>query len=113
MKSLPPERDLATRKLLLQQRSAVLRELLALQLERTVEPMFSAADKLNEGGRWVRKHPALMGVLGAALLIWRPRGAMSVLSKGLGLWQTWLRIRPLVEKWLSRAEASRETGPGA
>jgi hypothetical protein len=44
MKALPPDMDLATRKLLLQQRSAVLRELLAVQLSQTwqrMEPVVS------------------------------------------------------------------------
>ncbi|HET8870241.1 MAG TPA: YqjK family protein [Aquabacterium sp.] len=113
MKGLPAEQDLATRKLLLQQRSAVLRELLTLQLERTVEPMFSAADKMQEGGRWVRKHPVWVGLLGAVLLVWRPRGALNMLSKGVGLWQTWLRIQPVVEKWLTRAQPQEKPDAGA
>lgn len=112
MTPLPPEADLRTRKLLLQQRSAVLREVLAVQLERTLAPVNQAANKAQEGGRWLRQHPLLVGVAAAALLVWRPQGAVSLLSRGWGLWKTWQRVAPLVSRWMARAE-DRQTSSEA
>lgn len=113
MKPLPPETDLRTRKLLLQQRSAVLREVLAVQLERTLAPVNQVANKAQEGGRWLRKHPILVGVAAAALLVWRPQGAVSLLSRGWGLWKTWQRIAPVVSRWMAQAEARSASGAGS
>lgn len=84
--------ELATRKLLLQQRSAVLRHVLALQVNQTLAPAMRVADQLQSGGRWLRGHPALVVGAAAALLVWRPRAILSMAGRGLWLWQTWQHL---------------------
>lgn len=119
MKALPDDMDLATRKLLLQQRSAVLRELLAVQLAQTIEPVLSGANRVQAGGKWVKRHPAVVVALAVALLVWRPHGVVKAASKGWGLWQTWRRvqplvwplIQPLVQSFLARQAGGAEGAP--
>ncbi|MGE5451631.1 MAG: YqjK family protein [Acidobacteriota bacterium] len=96
MKPLAGQADLATRKLLLQQRSAVLRELLSVQLAQSIEPALTAADRVQAGGKWVKRHPAVVAAVVAALLVWRPAGVVKVAGKGWWLWQTWRRLQPVI-----------------
>ncbi len=84
--------DLATRKLLLQQRSAVLRHVLAMQVNQTLAPALKVADHLQSGGRWLRGHPALVVAAAAALMVWRPRAILSVAGRGWWAWQAWQRL---------------------
>lgn len=84
--------ELATRKLLLQQRSAVLRHVLALQVNQTLAPALRVVDQVQSGGRWLRGHPALVVAAAAALLVWRPRTILRMAGRGWWLWQTWLRL---------------------
>lgn len=120
MKALPPDMDLVTRKLLLQQRSAVLRELLSVQLAQTIEPALSTADRVQAGGQWVKRHPAIVAALAAALLAWRPRGVAKLAGKGWWLWQTWRRlqpviqpiIQPIVAQWMSAAGSPADPAKG-
>lgn len=113
MKALPADTDLATRKLLLQQRSAVLRELLSVQVSQTVAPVLNAADRIQAGGHWMKQHPALLAAVAVGLLAWRPRGALKWAGKGWTLWQTWQRIAPLVSKWMATVAAESDKKPGA
>ncbi len=114
MKALPPDMDLATRKLLLQQRSTVLRELLTVQWAQTIDPVLSAADRVQAGGKWVKRHPSIVAALAAVLLVWRPRGVAKLAGKGWWLWQTWRRLRPLVQpivaQWMAAARSPSEGG---
>lgn len=105
MKTLPPDVDLATRKLLLQQRSAVLRELLAVQLAQTVAPVIHTADRVQVGSKWIKRHPVWVAVAVMGLLVWRPRGALKWAGKAWTLWQTWQRMEPVVSKWMSAMQA--------
>jgi hypothetical protein len=85
--------ELATRKLLLRQRSAVLRHVLAVQVNQTLAPALRVADQVQAGGRWLRGHPALVVAAAAALLVWRPSAILSMVSRGLWLWRQVLRFK--------------------
>ena len=108
MKALPPDIDLATRKLILQQRSAVLRELLAVQLAQTVAPVIQTADRVEAGGKWIKRHPVWIAALALGLMVWRPRGAFKWAGKAWALWQTWQRMAPVVSKWMSAMQTPPE-----
>lgn len=109
MNPLQSESDLATRKLLLQQRSAVLRELLSVQLSQATAPVFEMTDRFQAGGQWVKRHPAWVVGVGVAILAWKPRLMLRLATRGWGVWQTWRRFQPLVSQWFQRAAQASST----
>lgn len=100
--ALPHDEDLATRKLILQQRSAIQRQMLAIQLKRTLGPALQTADRLQAGGAWAKRHPVLVAGVAAALLAWRPRVILGAAGRAWALWQTWQRVQPVVRRLLDR-----------
>lgn len=110
MKPLPPDLDLQTRKLMLQQRSAVLRELLAVQWQQTTGPVRGGLDRAQQVGSWLKGHPWWVGAAVLGLMIWRPKGMVRWMSRGLSAWQAWQHLSPVVERWLKRGAQSRDAG---
>lgn len=92
--------ELALRKRMLQQRSTVLRHTLAIQLSATLTPALGLADRVVSSGQWLRRHPALLVGVAAVLLVWRPKAGISGLlhgaGRGMGLWQAWLKLQPML-----------------
>ena len=105
--SKPPLDDLALRKLMLQQRCAVQREVLAVQVRQTFAPAVRTVAQVKAGGQWVKQHPWLVALAGGLLLAWRPRAAVGLLGRGWGLWQTWRRLRPTVQRMLELARQAQ------
>ena len=101
--------ELALRKLMLQQRSAVLRHTLAIQVGEHIAPALGLADRVVASGRWLSRHPALVVGAAAALLIWRPKsglqGMLRWAGRGLTLWQTWQKLQPMVAQLTQAAQA--------
>ena len=100
MKRLRHE-DLQLRKLMLLQRSAVQRQMLAIQARQIMAPAVRVADRVRAGGQWVRAHPALVAGAAALMLAWRPKAVLGLAARSLGLsrWQTfrtvtWPLLRP-------------------
>jgi hypothetical protein len=93
-----PSDDLAMRKLLLQQRSAVLRQVLAVQVNQTLAPALGVAQRVQAGGQWLRRHPALVVGAAAALLVWQPKGIFRWGRRLIWAWQTWQHIRAAIEQ---------------
>jgi hypothetical protein len=89
--------ELAFRRQLLLQRSAVQREVLAVQVTRLLAPVVDLAHQARAGRRWVGEHPALAaGVavgVGAAVAVWRPGRLLRWVPQALAVWQVWQRIR--------------------
>jgi hypothetical protein len=95
--------EIALRKQVLTQRSAVQRMVLAVQVSQAVAPVVALADQARAGRQWVREHPALATWLavaaGGALVAWRPRhgGRLGLLwrlvPQALRLHQVWQRVR--------------------
>lgn len=86
--------DLAIQRRLLQAESALLRHSLHQQASQLSAPLWSAADKVQAGARWVQAHPVvLVGTAGLALMlaVRRPAMALSCLGKGLAWWLVWLQ----------------------
>lgn len=56
----------------------------------------------------LREHSALGATLGAALLLWRPRGALRWLRSAWLLWMGWRRGRGTLRAWMR--ELARRAG---
>ena len=56
-----------------------------------------AADAALEGAersrRWIARNPIAVGVGVLVFVIWRPKGAFKLVSKGLIGWRTWRALR--------------------
>ncbi|MBH1964328.1 MAG: hypothetical protein I8H77_08340 [Comamonadaceae bacterium] len=94
--------ELAARREQLLLRSAQLREQLAHR-SRVVQPAFRAADKVREGASWVQSNPALIAVVGAALLgaaAARPKAMMGLGLRAWSGWQMFQRVRPVANAFL-------------
>jgi hypothetical protein len=111
--------ELADKKQMLRQRSALLREAFAQQVGQGLAPALGMADRAMAVVQWVRRHPILLLAPVVALLVWRPRvlggavGGGLVASatvwagRGLWLWRTWGRLRPALGAMRLRAELAR------
>lgn len=102
--SAPEFEDLLVRREQLRVRSAQLREQIAVRAQ-VARPALRLADRVQAGTGWMRSHPELLAVAGAAVLgavVVRPRRALSL---GLRLWSGWQvfqRVRPLVNALMGR-----------
>ena len=109
MKRLRHE-DLQLRKLMLLQRSAVQRQMLAIQARQIMAPAGRVADRVRAGGQWVRAHPALVAGAAALMLAWRPKAVLGLAARSLGLWSTVRRVLPLAVRlwgqWQQRSTKS-------
>lgn len=109
MKGASPD-DLRLRKLMLLQRSAVQRQMLAIQARQVMAPAVRVADRVKAGGQWVRAHPGLVAGVGVFLLAWRPKAVLSLAARSLGLWSTVRRVLPLAVRlwgqWQQRSTRS-------
>jgi len=88
--------ELALRKRVLQQRSAVLRHTLAMQVGEHVAPVLGLADRVVASGRWLKRNPAWAVGAAVALVVWRPKFGLQLMQtwagRGLWLWQTWQKL---------------------
>lgn len=109
---LPKRMDeLALKKRMLRQRSAVLRRAFAEQVLQGVAPALGVADRVISAGQWLKRHPVWLIVPVVALLVWRPKVAASGLAigltrwagRGMWLWQTWAKLQPVVEAMRQRS----------
>jgi YqjK-like protein len=108
MSMSPRMAELALKKRILQQRSAVLRRTFAAQVAQGVAPVLGGADRAIAAGRWLKQHPALLAGAAVALLVWRPKGMVMLAGRGLWLWQTWLKLQPMLAR-LNLAQAVSPT----
>ena len=96
--------ELASRREKLLLRSTALREKLTYRSQ-VVQPALGAVDRVSEGASWVRRNPALLALVGAALvgaLLARPRSAVNLGLRAWSGWQMIQRVRPLANAVLSR-----------
>ena len=103
--------ELALKKHMLRQRSAVLRHAFALQVNARVAPLAGLADRAVSTGRWVGRHPYWVVAAAVALAVWRPTGVVRLASKGLWMWQTWQRVQPVVMPILARLAGAQGASP--
>jgi hypothetical protein len=84
------------RKQILRQRSADLRQTLALQSAQALRPAFAVADKVNAGRHWLAAHPEVL--MGVALQLFRrrTRGWLAWGRRAIWLWGAWRRLQPLL-----------------
>ncbi|MDM7456672.1 MAG: YqjK family protein [Tepidimonas sp.] len=88
---------LAARRHALQQRSAELRERLAMH-SAALAPAIGWADRAREGWRWLRTHPWVPLAGAVVLVLRRPR---MVWRGGWWVWRAW-RLWQRYSPWLSR-----------
>jgi len=102
--------DLRLRKLMLQQRSAVQRQVLGIQVRQLMSPAVRVANRVKAGGLWVKTHPAWVAGAVALLVVWRPKAVLGLAAPCLGLWSTARRVLPLAvrlwSQWQQRSARS-------
>ena len=98
--------DLALKKQRLQMQSAQLRNEFALHSSALL-PAFAVADLAHAGILWLKKHPALPIAMLVALLVARPRAALSQAARLWALWRGVQRFRGVVLAALSRLPRRR------
>lgn len=87
--------ELALRKQRLQLRAAAQRDAL-IHHAAALDPLLRGADRIGDGLRWARSHPALLAGVAAFLLVARPRRTVRWLRRGWFGWQLLQRARALV-----------------
>jgi len=101
--------DLRLRKLMLQQRSAVQRQILGIQSRQLLAPVVQTVGRVKAGGQWVREHPALVAGLAAVLVAWRPKAVLGLAARSLGWWSTARRVLPVaVRLWAQWQQRSSQ-----
>ena len=96
--------DLLARREQLKMRSEYLRHQLSFKSARA-KPVFRAVDTLGEGLDWVKAHPGVVAVAGAALLgaaAARPRAFMRLGARALAAWQLVQRVQPVARAFMRR-----------
>ncbi len=81
----PAAQRLLERRMVLVQRSAALRARLERDAE-GLQPVFSAADRLQDAWYWLRANPLAVAAGAVVLAAWRPRRAWRL---GWGAWSAW------------------------
>jgi YqjK-like protein len=103
--------ELALRKRMLQQRSAVLRHTFAIQFRSEVAPLAGVADRAFAAGRWMWRHPLLLVAGAVAVTVWRPNGLSRLAGRGLLVWRAWQHwqplVRPVLMAWRGIAPADK------
>ncbi len=94
--------ELALRRHMLQQRSAVLRHTLAIQVNSNLAPWALMADRACATGRWLWRHPTWLVAGAVALAVWQPKSLSRLAGRGLLIWQAWQRWQPVVQPLFKR-----------
>lgn len=106
----PPLRErLRQRQQALQQRSAELRERLALH-GAALEPAFAGAEALRDGWRWTRAHPWVPAAVALLLVLRRPRVLWRGAWLGWRAWRLWQRYGARWQAWAGWLAAWRAAG---
>ena len=82
---------LAQRRQQLQDRSAVLRDQLAVDAQVLRTPL-ALADQVRRGWRWLKANPQWVGVAVAVLVVWRPRRLAWLAGRLWAGWRLWQRL---------------------
>ena len=61
-----------------------------------LERPIALIDRIVEVGRVLRAHPAVMAVLLGGVLVLRTRSVIGLISRGIGWWRVFRRVRALV-----------------
>ncbi|MCX7166422.1 MAG: YqjK family protein [Rhodocyclales bacterium] len=60
-------------------------------------PVFSGADVVVEGARWVRRNPQILVAAGIALVVARPKRAWRWARRAFVGWQMWRKLSDFLE----------------
>jgi hypothetical protein len=84
--------DLAARRHELVGRSRTLRAQLVVDAQ-VVAPVLTTADRVRGGVHWIKQHPVWLGIVVAALVVWRPSRLWRWGSKAWTVWKLWQRVQ--------------------
>lgn len=93
--------QLAFKKEALVARAALQRDRIEAALQPWRRPL-AVADKAVEAYGFLKRHPALVAALVAALVIWRPRRLLRWTSKGWVVWRASRGIRAAAARLVAR-----------
>lgn len=112
--------ELELKKRMLSQRSEVLRQTLAIQLDGVLAPAEGLAARAVGTGRWIRRQSPWLIAGVVALMVFKPKTLPNLAGRATWAWQTWLRWQPIVMPvlmpllmHLRAAMASHSHGPHA
>lgn len=86
--------ELALKKQRLRYRCAEQRQALARELA-PLATVFSVAEAIRGGVRWVGEHPAVATGLLVAVVVAKPRAALRWARRGWLVWQFWRKLRQM------------------
>ena len=89
--------ELQARRTRLLQRSAVLRQQAACELQK-MEPVFVVGDRLLQGWIWLRRNPVYLAGALAVVVVLKPRAVLRTTARVWSLWQSWQKAR----RWLAQ-----------
>ena len=98
--------ELALKKQRLRLKSAALRDSFADHAG-VWAPTFAAADRIQAGIGWLRRHPALPIAVLVALLVARPRAILRLAGRGWFFWSGLKRMRGILANALALVPARR------
>lgn len=93
----PAALELALKKQRLQLVSAQLRDDFSRHATVFV-PVFSAADRLLAGVRWLQLHPQIVVASFVALVVARPRKVWRLARRSYFVWQAWNKLSRIIER---------------
>ena len=98
----PRQVELVLKKQRLQLRSAALRGDFSAYAA-GLKPAFALADRGRAALCWLRRHPLVPLAVAAALLAARPRAVLRWAQRGFLAWQTFRKLRSVLQLALSRS----------
>ena len=93
----PAELELALKKQRLQLASTQLRDDFSRHATAFV-PVFSVADRVVAGVRWLQLHPQILVAAAVTLLVARPRKVWRLARRSYFFWQAWSKVRQIIDR---------------
>jgi hypothetical protein len=93
----PAELELALKKQRLQLASAQLRDGFSRHAT-GLAPVFSAADRVVAGVRWLQLHPQILVAAAVTLIVARPRKVWRLARRSYFVWQAWNKLSQIIDR---------------
>jgi len=93
----PAALELALKKQRLQLASAQLRDDFSRHATAFV-PVFSVADRIFAGVRWLQVHPQILVAAAVTLMVARPRKVWRLARRAYFVWQAWSKLSQIIDR---------------